>query len=220
MAHKIDQKIVGYKVLTEQKPELTSAQLLEVMSEEINRADVLDGKTYKIKPPQTEHALYITINDIVLNKGTDKEQRHPYEMFLNSKNMDSFQWMTSLTRVVSAVFRKGGDVTFLVEELKNVFDPRGGYFFKKRYMNSVVSHIGCVLEEHLKGTGYISSEPDAEQLAMMAVILKEKEFELRDKGAEVEFPEKATLCPKCSIKAVVLMDGCSTCLNCADSKCG
>ena len=110
--------------------------------------------TYKIKSPLFEHALYVTINDIVLNDGTEYEQRRPFEIFINSKNMDHFQWIVALTRIMSAVFRKGGDVTFLVEELKAVFDPRGGYFKAGGvYMPSIVAEIGAVIEQHLKMIG-------------------------------------------------------------------
>ena len=129
MSIKIDKKIVGYTV---KKPEDEAAVQAEEakkaesnivhMHEQIERPEMLLGSTYKIKTPLTEHALYVTINDIVLNEGTEHQLRRPYEIFINSKNMDHFQWIVALTRVMSAVFRKGGDVTFLVEELKSVFD--------------------------------------------------------------------------------------------------
>ncbi|MGD8934165.1 MAG: NrdJb, partial [Gammaproteobacteria bacterium] len=148
MAIEIDRKIVGYEVLDDQKvadqqdrieetsaknrdaePESSTAEIIQ-MHEKLERPEMLLGSTYKIKTPQSEHALYITINDIVLNQGTEHEMRRPYEIFINSKNMDHFQWIVALTRIISAVFRKGGDVTFLVDELRSVFDPRGGYFKK------------------------------------------------------------------------------------------
>ncbi|MDE2317939.1 MAG: NrdJb, partial [Xanthomonadaceae bacterium] len=142
MAIKIEKKIKGYNVV---KPEDKAApaaapapqakaaaepRQAEViqMHESLERPEQLIGSTFKIKSPLFEHALYVTINDIVLNAGTKHEQRRPFEIFINSKNMDHFQWIVALTRILSAVFRKGGDVTFLVEELKAVFDPRGGYF--------------------------------------------------------------------------------------------
>ncbi len=118
------------------------------MHESVERPEDLFGSTYKIKSPLFEHALYVTINDIVLNRGTEHEQRRPFEIFINSKNMDHFQWIVALTRIMSAVFRKGGDVTFLVEEMKAVFDPRGGYFKAGGvYMPSIVAEIGCVVEQ-------------------------------------------------------------------------
>ena len=125
----ISQPIVGYKVVTEEdKAAVAEAVVkqqpsLEKVHENLSRPDFLMGSTYKIKTPMSEHALYITINDILLNEGTEHEQRHPYEIFINSKNMDHFMWVVALTRVISAVFRKGGDVTFMPEELKAVFDP-------------------------------------------------------------------------------------------------
>jgi hypothetical protein len=126
------------------------------MHEQIERPEVLVGSTYKIKSPLFEHALYVTINDIVLNQGTAHESRRPFEIFINSKNMDHFQWVVAITRIMSAVFRKGGDVTFLVEELKAVFDPRGGYFKAGGvYMPSIVAEIGAVVEDHMKMIGLI-----------------------------------------------------------------
>src|SRR5690606_41312023 len=144
MAVKIDRKIKGYAVVTPDGKAREAAAPAPVadreaasseakdnvihMHERIERPDVLIGSTYKIKSPLVEHAMYVTINDIVLNAGTEHELRRPFEVFINSKSMDHFQWIVALTRIMSAVFRKGGDVTFLVEEMKAVFDPRGGYF--------------------------------------------------------------------------------------------
>jgi hypothetical protein len=166
----------------------------------------------------------MTINDIILNPGSVHEERRPYEVFINSKNMDHFQWIVALTRIVSAVFRKGGDVTFLVEELKAVFDPRGGYFKKGgKYMPSLVAELGDAIEGHLKLIGMIESdELDEHQKAFIAKKREEldagpgKEAK-EDKGG---FPANAELCGKCSTKAMIKMDGCMTCLNCGDSKCG
>ena len=134
-AIKIDKKIVGYKVVKDEEPETTGKETevnedFDSMHENLERPEMLFGSTYKIKTPQSEHALYITINDMILNMGTEHEERRPYEVFINSKNMEHFQWVLALARVISAVFRKGGDVCFLVEELKAVFDPKGGYFKK------------------------------------------------------------------------------------------
>jgi hypothetical protein len=147
---KIDKKITSYKVSTPTEND-TKAKI--AMDETIQRPEFLFGSTYKIKPPHLDHALYITINDVILNEGSTTESRHPYEMFINSKNMEQFQWITAMTRLVSAVFRKGGDVNFLVEELKAVVDPNGGYYKRGGvFMTSLVAEIGCVLEKHLKIT--------------------------------------------------------------------
>src|SRR5438067_7188512 len=130
------------------------------MHEKLERPEVLVGSTYKIKTPISDHAMYVTINDIVLNEGTEFEQRRPFEIFINSKNMDHFQWIVALTRIMSAVFRKGGDCTFLVEDLWSVFDPRGGYFEKGgKFMPSLVAEIGDVLECHLRMIGLLKDEP-------------------------------------------------------------
>jgi hypothetical protein len=153
--------------------------------------------------------------------GTAHEERRPYEIFINSKNMEHFQWVLALTRVISAVFRKGGDACFLVEELKAVFDPKGGYFKKGGvFMPSLVAEIGCAIESHLKHIGMIKPEAMTDH---QKKFLEEKRREFEAQHGESEgqaFPEKAVLCSKCSTKAMVLMDGCMTCLNCGESKCG
>ena len=219
------------------------------MHERLERPEALVGATYKIKSPLVEHAMYVTINDIVLNPGTEHELRRPFEVFINSKNMDHFQWVVAITRIMSAVFRKGGDVTFLVEEMKAVFDPRGGYFKAGGvYMPSIVAEIGSVVEEHLKSIGMIvDPEMDAGQRALIADKRAAYEARTAKKKSEVsdespdsssrrtpgpsdvapaseepagQFPPGATLCFKCNNKAMVLMDGCQTCLNCGYSKCG
>ena len=208
---KIEQKIVGYKVVD--KDSLTTEMPVpaQLMHELLPRPNCLTGTTYKIKTPQSEHALYITINDMVLD-----DVHHPYEMFINSKNMDHFQWVLALTRLVSAVWRKGGDSTFLVEELKNVFDPKGGYYKRGGvYMPSLVAEIGTVIEQHLKSIGVIKVEVDEHQQA----FIKAKRVEVMG-SEESGYPANATLCDECNTKAVIMMDNCKVCLNCASSKCG
>lgn len=212
---------------------------MERVHENLDRPERLLGSTYKIKTPVSPHALYITINDVLLNQGTEFEQRHPYEVFINSKNMDHFMWVVALTRVLSAVFRKGGDVTFMVEELKAVFDPKGGYFKKGgRYMPSLVAEIGYAIEDHLQAIGLLENDQlDESQRQLLAA--KRTEYEQRDqkqgiasetkveastleadKDESGSFPAGAQLCTACHVKAAILMDGCYTCLNCAESKCG
>jgi len=287
MAIKISKKIKGYSV---GKPEDAAhipvaspepRDVIEVpakaeviqMHEKVERPDTLIGATYKIKSPLFEHALYVTINDIVLNAGTEHELRRPFEIFINSKNMDHFQWIVALTRIMSAVFRKGGDVTFLVEELKAVFDPRGGYFKAGGvYMPSIVAELGAIVEQHLKMIGLLHDpELDPEQRRLIAekraayearvagkdskkksdVSAKGKPanaaapIEPQDLSADLAgalgetarksdaveeqavestsangYPPGATMCNKCNTKAVILMDGCATCLSCGYSKCG
>jgi hypothetical protein len=287
MAMKIGKKIKGYSVLKpedkikvvppedapDSAPALAVAEVIQ-MHEKVERPDTLVGATYKIKSPLFEHALYVTINDIVLNQGTEYELRRPFEIFINSKNMDHFQWIVALTRIMSAVFRKGGDVTFLVEELKAVFDPRGGYFKAGGvYMPSIVAELGALIEQHLKSIGLLH-DPDMSPEQRALIAEKRSAYEARVKknsavsvgtedsssrpfdklrtgraspepgpsgfssdlagaGAETAlkdpaetpteasaFPPGATMCGKCNTNAVILMDGCATCLNCGYSKCG
>ena len=225
MARKIDQTIVGYEVVSTREP--SGDDNVVQMHEKLERPPGLDGYTYKIKTPLSEHALYITINDIVLNPGTEREVRRPFEIFINSKSMDHFQWIVALTRIISAVFRKGGDVTFLVEELHSVFEPRGGYIKKGgRFVPSLVAEIGDVLEMHIKRIGLLQDEPLD---PIHQAYIEEKRRQARasypaDSPSEhslvTSFPESAQICKKCMTKAVVYLDGCLTCLSCGDSKCG
>ncbi len=251
MAIKIEKKIKGYAVVKPEdkaapaaapaaapkaaKPEPKQAEVIQ-MHESVERPEQLIGSTFKIKSPLFEHALYVTINDIVLNAGTPHEQRRPFEIFINSKNMDHFQWIVALTRIISAVFRKGGDVTFLAEEMKAVFDPRGGYFKSGGvYMPSIVAEIGAVIEQHMKNIGLIH-DPEMDESTRKLIAEKRAAYEQATVGAQSRdasddkaakpdtnangFPPGATLCAKCNTQALVLMDGCQTCLNCGYSKCG
>ncbi len=222
MAIKIEKKIVGYSLAepkkADEKPETNIVQL----GEPLDRPEKITGTTYKVKTPVTDHAFYITINDVIMNEGTDQEHRRPFEIFVNSKNMEHFQWIVALTRVMSAVFRKGGDVTFLVEELESVFDPNGGYYKKGgKYIPSLVAELGHVVETHLENIGMLkSSEPVEYQKKL---IDEKKEEYLKQNSGNLDesgFPKDAQLCAKCQTKASILMDGCLTCLNCGESKCG
>lgn len=248
MAIKIDKKITGYNVVkpedkvaatpvTAASKEPPTAEVIQ-MHESVERPETLVGSTFKIKSPLFEHALYVTINDIVLNAGTPHELRRPFEIFINSKNMDHFQWIVALTRILSAVFRKGGDVTFVVEELKAVFDPRGGYFKAGGvYMSSIVAEIGSVVEQHMKNIGLIH-DPEMDDATRKLIAEKRAAYEAlgAKKNTEVSaaaeapadassaetltFPASSMMCDKCNTKALVLMDNCQTCLNCGYSKCG
>lgn len=227
MAIKIEKKIRGYSVVSPQDappanvPEAAPTAEIIQMHEKIERPEVLVGSTYKIKSPAIDHAMYVTINDIVLNAGTEHEHRRPFEIFINSKAMDQFQWIVALTRIMSAVFRKGGDITFLVEEMKAVFDPKGGYFKSGGvYMPSLVAEIGSIVEQHLTEIGMLR-RPELSDSAKQLIASKRAQLEgKKEDEASSDFPPSATMCHKCSTKALVILDGCATCLNCGYSKCG
>jgi len=237
MTTKISGKIVGYDVAKKDDDAPAAAPTVPPvadvirMHEALERPERLVGTTYKLKTPDhvSAHAMYITINDIVLNEGTEHEHRRPFEVFINSKNLEHYQWIVALTLIMSAVFRKGGDITFLVDELKSVFDPRGGYWNKGKYVPSIIAEIGDVIQRHLVSIGMLApSGPDEATQRLLDEKKSEiaKEFKAADvasgKVADADEPwmAAATLCPKCSHKAVVLRDGCQTCMNCGDSKCG
>ncbi len=172
--------------------------------EPLGRPETLEGQTYKIKWPESEHAIYITINDVIMNG-----HRRPFEVFINSKNMEHFAWTVALTRMISAVFRRGGDVSFVVEELKAVFDPRGGAWIEGKYIPSMLAAIGGVIERHMVAIGFIEEgghlksdpHPNAEVVAVGE----------RPRGGS---------CPNCGQFAVQMVEGCKTCLECGHSKCG
>ena len=227
----IDKKIVKYSVAKDEEPAKpapeakpdTESNVIR-MHEKLERPEVLIGSTYKVKTPVSDHAMYVTINDIVLNEGTPHEQRRPFEIFINSKNLDHYQWIVALTRIMSAVFRKGGDVTFLVDELKAVFDPRGGYWQPGgKFMPSIIAELGHIVERHLIEIGLLKG-PDLSKEQKDFLAKKKAEFEARgsqkDAFANNTFPEGAQLCTKCNTAAAVMLDGCMTCLNCGYSKCG
>jgi len=174
------------------------------IAEPLARPQALEGQTYKIKWPESEHAIYITINDVIMNG-----HRRPFEVFINSKNMEHFAWTVALTRMISAVFRRGGDVSFVVEELKAVFDPRGGAWIQGKYIPSILAAIGGVIERHMIAIGFIEEgghlktdpHPNAEVMAVGA-------------------PPRGASCPNCGQFGVQMVEGCKTCVECGYSKCG
>jgi hypothetical protein len=233
---KIEKKIVGYSVKQAEdqdaaapRPEFRreategGAEVIR-MHEKLERPEMLVGSTYKVKTPVSDHAMYVTINDIILNEGTEYEKRRPFEIFINSKNLDHYQWIVALTRIISAVFRKGGDVTFLVDELTAVFDPRGGYWKPGgKFMPSIIAELGYIVEKHLIAIGLLAQvELNDDQKKLIEE--KRAEFEAstkqQDAFSQSDYPEGAQLCGRCSTAAVVMLDGCMTCLSCGDSKCG
>ena len=171
------------------------------IAEPLDRPQTLEGNTYKLKWPDSEHALYITINDIMV-----AGHRRPFEIFINSKNMEHFAWTVALTRMISAVFRRGGDVSFVVEELKAVFDPRGGAWMQGKYVPSILAAIGGVIERHLVAIGFIAGEG----LGLKA-----------DPRAEVKVVGgRGKSCPSCGSHDLRMIEGCLTCASCGHSKCG
>ena len=173
------------------------------LSEPLDRPQSLEGATYKLKWPDSEHAIYITINDIVQGG-----HRRPFEVFINSKNMEHFAWTVALTRMISAVFRRGGDVSFVVEELKAVFDPRGGAWMQGRYIPSILAAIGGVIERHMIAIGFIEGEGLGLKSDPKAQVM-----------AVGEAP-RGPACPSCGQFGMQMIEGCMTCPSCGHSKCG
>ncbi|MBV7394258.1 adenosylcobalamin-dependent ribonucleoside-diphosphate reductase [Mameliella sediminis] len=172
------------------------------MSEPLDRPTELEGATYKLKWPDSEHAIYLTINDIVVGG-----HRRPFEVFINSKNMEHFAWTVALTRMISAVFRRGGDVSFVVEELKAVFDPRGGAWVQGKYIPSILAAIGGVIERHMVATGFLEGEGMGLKSDPQAQVVN------------LEQP-RGPACPNCGQYDMRMVEGCMTCGSCGHSKCG
>ena len=182
-------------------PEVDTGAEVVYLAEPLDRPNALEGLTYKLKWPETEHAMYITINDVIMNGS-----RRPFEVFVNSKNMEHYAWTLALTRMISAVFRRGGDVSFVVEELKAVFDPRGGAWVKGKYIPSILAAIGGVIEEHMVNIGFIEGE---------GLHLK-----MDPETTVVSMAPNGKSCPSCGTPGMRMIEGCMTCGSCGHSKCG
>ncbi|HXV22769.1 MAG TPA: adenosylcobalamin-dependent ribonucleoside-diphosphate reductase [Alphaproteobacteria bacterium] len=184
------------------------------MTRPLDRPEALPGRTYKLRWPESDHALYITINDVVQDG-----RRRPFEVFINSKNMEHYAWTVGLTRMISAVFRRGGDVSFVVEELKAVFDPRGGSWMEGRYVPSLLAAIGEVIERHMIDVGFL---PDPKR------AMEELPAEARLKVAQLAPPaasagridQRIRQCPKCGAAGLIRQEGCDLCTSCGYSRCG
>src|SRR5476649_960432 len=188
------------------------------IAQPLDRPEDLPGKTYKIKWPGSDHAIYITINDVMQDG-----RRRPFEIFINSKNMEHYAWTVALTRMISAVFRRGGDVSFVVEELKAVFDPRGGQWMEARYVPSLLAAIGGVIERHLVEIGFLApaDQPRIAEAAEQRLRLAAGSREPSDGSGGADGPlAKMGQCPNCGAAALTHQEGCDICLNCGYSRCG
>ena len=187
---------------SEKAPEIDKGADVVYINEPLSRPEALEGQTYKVKWPDSEHAIYITVNDLLLNG-----HRRPFEVFINSKNMEHFAWTVALTRMISAVFRRGGDVSFVVEELKAVFDPRGGAWVDGKYIPSILAAIGGVIEHHMISTGFIAGAGMGLKVDPQAEVINLKQ----SRGAS---------CSSCGQFDLRMVEGCMTCGSCGYSKCG
>ena len=196
---------LGLKGCTTYRPNAVTGSVLSTGGQDsiagshipMERSEVLPGYSYKLKWPESDHAIYITINDV-----TDRGSRRPFEIFINSKNMEHYAWTVALTRMISAVFRRGGDVSFVVEELKAVFDPRGGQWMGGRYVPSLLAAIGGVIERHMVEIGFLPRGNS-------------------DLPASVEGEgQRRAACPRCGERSLLFQEGCSSCVSCGYSSCG
>ena len=216
----------GCKGCTTYRPSAVRGAVLEVpkdnakrsaptheTSAPLDRPAAVPGKTYKLRWPESDHAIYITVNDIEVEEETGQRHRRPFEVFINSKNMEHYAWTVALTRMISAVFRRGGDVSFVVEELKAVFDPRGGQWMEGRYVPSLLAAIGDVIEQHMVDIGFLSKEDRARLTGTFATP---------DNVVRLDTPPRDSrfrACPRCGINALIRQEGCDSCTSCGYSKC-
>jgi ribonucleoside-diphosphate reductase alpha chain len=187
------------------------------MSQPLDRPQALPGRTYKLQWPESDHAIYITLNDIVQD-----QRRRPFEIFINSKNMEHYAWTVALTRMISAVFRRGGDVSFVVEELKAVFDPRGGAWVKGRYLPSLLAAIGEVIERHMLDIGFLARpetlvEPQQETAREGAK--SDPPYSISSHSSHQPGQRGPAQCPRCGAAAVIKQEGCDLCTACGHSRC-
>ncbi|HVB16242.1 MAG TPA: ribonucleoside-diphosphate reductase, adenosylcobalamin-dependent, partial [Stellaceae bacterium] len=180
------------------------------MTQPLSRPEALPGQTYKVRWPDSEHALYITLNDIVQDG-----RRRPFEIFINSKNMEHYAWTVALTRMISAVFRRGGDVSFVVEEMKAVFDPRGGAWMEGKYVPSLLAAIGGVIESHMIEIGFLPAKHAHSEHALEAQVVN---LGSEPRGALAG--PRLRQCPKCGEAALIRLEDCDQCTSCGYSKCG
>jgi len=211
-------EITGAAPLASPRPaDIFEAGGVIYMTQPLNRPEALPGQTYKIRWPDSEHALYITLNDIVQDS-----RRRPFEVFINSKNMEHYAWTVALTRMISAVFRRGGDVSFVVEEMKAVFDPRGGAWMEGKYVPSLLAAIGDVIERHMIAIGFLPAR------GQRAAIGEHKQALGESRGVAAgnalisdqrSIPTRMAQCPKCGEAALIRIEGCDQCTSCDYSKC-
>ena len=198
----------------------TAAATPHDTTEPLDRPDVIPGQTYKLRWPESDHAIYITVNDIEVEEPGGSLLRRPFEVFINSKNMEHYAWTVALTRMISAVFRRGGDVEFVVEELKAVFDPRGGQWMKGRYVPSLLAAIGGIIEQHMIDIGFLdgaaaktadTAPADGGNVVRLDAPSRDSRPSSRD--------ARLRACPKCGTYALMRQEGCDSCTSCGFSKC-
>lgn len=195
------------------------------MTQPLARPGSLEGKTYKIQWPESDHAMYITVNDVIDDNGRIR----PFEVFINTKSVEHYAWMVALTRMISAVFRRGGDISFVVEELKAVFDPRGGHWMGGKYVPSLLAAIGDVVDQHLHAIGFLKDQgplaPDSDVIEKPKVMAMgsgrpDNHAEESHKAPDAPTHSLFRSCPKCGQPSLIRQEGCDTCTSCGYSKCG
>ena len=204
------------EVFSPPRPRPASDGGVVYMTQPLNRPEALPGTTYKVRWPESDHAIYITLNDII-----EGGRRRPFEIFINSKNMEHYAWTVALTRMISAVFRRGGDVSFVVEELKAVFDPRGGQWVNKQYVPSLLAAIGGVIEEHMIAIGFLSKPTPGygPQQKVASIAERMPAGGESGRGDNSASAPSFKFCPRCSSPSLTRIEGCDTCMNCGYSRC-
>ncbi len=218
---------MGCKGCTTYRPSAVRGAVLEIKKEKqaplpsdageepLARPETLPGLTYKLRWPESDHAIYITVNDVIVEESHGRTHRRPFEVFINSKNMEHYAWTVALTRMISAVFRRGGDVSFVVEELKAVFDPRGGQWMNGRYVPSLLAAIGDIIEQHMIEIGFMPRVADTRMKNDDGKVVVLKDAAQKDSARDKRF----RACPKCGTHSLLRQEGCDSCTSCGYSKC-
>jgi ribonucleoside-diphosphate reductase alpha chain len=204
------------EVKKEKKEATPIAAQVEDTTTPLARPETLPGQTYKLRWPESDHAIYITVNDVMAEDGKGQRHRRPFEVFINSKNMEHYAWTVALTRMISAVFRRGGDVAFVVEEMKAVFDPRGGQWMNGRYVPSLLAAIGDVIERHMIEIGFL---PDTSPRSKGDKVVNLKDMQKEPAKDAATRDARFRACPKCGTFALMRQEGCDSCTSCGYSKC-
>jgi ribonucleoside-diphosphate reductase alpha chain len=205
---------LAYKPAATRPQDIYEAGAVVYMTQPLDRPEALPGQTYKVRWPESDHAIYITLNDIIQDG-----RRRPFEIFINSKNMEHYAWTVGLTRMISAVFRRGGDVSFVVEELKAVFDPRGGSWVDGKYVPSLLAAIGDVIERHMIAIGFLP-DPRREQEELQRMAARKVANLADGLGNGDAGSMRMRHCPKCNSPTLIRQEGCDLCTSCGYSKCG
>jgi ribonucleoside-diphosphate reductase alpha chain len=174
---------------------------LPMAVEVMERPRILQGRTYKLKWPQTGDNWYITIT----HRGGV-----PFEVFITTKVAAHAEWVQALSILLTAVLRRGGDVKFLITELQGIHSASGGQYIteQRKFRHSQVAAIGGVIEEEFRVLGMFGTtepEPEVQKAVPPGVTFGQ----IGEPGC----------CPECGARPLVHQEGCEKCQICSYTRC-